>query len=321
MILIDNKKKQAMLFPGQGSQKPGMASDLVRYSPEAACRLKEFSEILDCDMVELLCGDRLFNDTRSVHIAVTAYAILVFEWLKKEQKIDPAILAGHSLGEISALICSGAVSVEDGLKLADARGKLLALACEENPGGMVAFSSCPTEQMINEISKWIVNASAENSVWIVNINGPRQVVAAGDKDLLRLLTEAMENRGMTATVLNTAGAFHTPFMNSAAIKMAAFLEQIPFKTPDIPVLSSSTVRLLSDPDELRVHLTLQIIKPVRWLDTMNILVNSQISHTLEVAQSGGILTRLLKTWPDTGIISEMTGDLLSASSVQLCSIA
>ncbi len=98
-MMIDKKKKLAMLFPGQGSQKPGMASDLVRYSPEAACRLKEFSEILDRDMDELLCGDRLFNDTRSVHIAMTAYAILVFEWLKKEQKIDPAMLAGHSLGE------------------------------------------------------------------------------------------------------------------------------------------------------------------------------------------------------------------------------
>ncbi len=201
--------------------------------------------------------------------------------------------------------------------MADARGKFLAQACEENPGGMVAFSSCPTEQMINEISKWIVDASAENSVWIVNINGPRQVVAAGDKDLLRLLTGAMENLGMTATVLNTTGAFHTPFMNSAAVKMAAFLEQIPFKAPDIPVLSSSTVRLLSDPGELRVHLTLQIVKPVKWLDTMNFLVNSQISHTLEVAQSGGILTRLLKAWPDNGITSEITGDLLSGQSVSV----
>ncbi|HEX2957042.1 MAG TPA: ACP S-malonyltransferase [Chitinispirillaceae bacterium] len=313
-------KKLAVLFPGQGSQKPGMASDFIRCNPEAANRLKEFSMILDRDMEELLCGDRLFSDTRSVHVTMTAYAILVFEWLINKKKIDPVILAGHSLGEISALICSGAVSVEDGLRLADARGNFLAAACEEKPGGMVAFSSCPHEQMILYIGKWIADESAENSVWIVNINGPRQVVAAGDKEVLKSLTEVMKNFGVSATVLNTAGAFHTPFMNSAAKKMASFLKQIPFKTPDIPVLSSSTVRLLLHPEEFLAHLSLQIIKPVKWLETMNFLINTQINCSLEMSSSGGILTRLLKSIPDTGIMSELTGDMYSSVPEKICSV-
>lgn len=321
MKIVNRKRKLALLFPGQGNQKPGMALDLIRYYPEAACILREFSKILNRDMEELLCGDKIFNDTRSVHVTMTAYAVLAFEWMKKERNIDPTILAGHSLGEICALICSGAVSVEDGLKMADARGKFLSQACDQNPGGMVAFSSWPKEQMIDEINKWIGSVAERNNIWIVNINGPRQVVAAGDKDLLLLLAKTMENLGVTATILNTAGAFHTPFMNSAAKKMADYLVNVKFNKPDIPVLSSSTGRLISEPDEMRVHLALQIVRPVNWFDTMRFLVNSQISHTLEVTPSGGILSRLLKTLPDTGIITETTGDMVTISSEKLCSVA
>lgn len=321
MNLINKKRKLALLFPGQGNQKPGMAQDLIRYSPESACIIKEFSEILNRDMEELLCGDKIFNDTRSVHVMMTGYSILAFKLLQKESKIEPAILAGHSLGEISAIICSGAVSVEDGLKMADARGEFLSQACDQNPGGMVALSSWPKEQIINEINKWIESFSAHNKIWVVNINGPRQVVAAGDKDFLLMLAKAMENLGVTATILNIAGAFHTPFMNSAAKKMADYLLNVKFKKPDIPVLSSSTVRLISEPDEMRVHLVLQIIKPVNWFETMKFLVNSKVNHTLEVTPSGGILTRLLKTLPDTGgIVTDITGDMINNSSEKLLSV-
>lgn len=321
MKIVSRKRKLALLFPGQGNQKPGMARELIRYFPDAACILREFSNILNRDMEELLCGDKIFNDTRSVHVMMTSYSLLVFRLMQKERTFDPVILAGHSLGEICALICSGAVSVEDGLKIADARGEFLFQACNQNPGGMIAFSSWPKEQMIDEINKWIEIASAQNKIWIVNINGPRQIVAAGDKDLLSLLAKAMENLGVTATLLNTAGAFHTPFMNSAAKKMADYLVNVKFKKPDIPVLSSSTVRLISEPDEMRVHLSLQIIKPVNWLETMRFLVNSQISHTLEVTPSGGILSRLLKTLPGTGILTDITGDMVTNSYEKVLSVA
>ncbi|NLG04127.1 MAG: hypothetical protein GX567_09915, partial [Clostridia bacterium] len=89
MNLINKKRKLALLFPGQGNQKPGMAQDLIRYSPESACIIKEFSEILNRDMEELLCGDKIFNDTRSVHVMMTGYSILAFKLLQKESKIEP----------------------------------------------------------------------------------------------------------------------------------------------------------------------------------------------------------------------------------------
>lgn len=306
----------AVVFPGQGSQKAGMGRALVAEYPAARARLAAFSEVVDTDLVDLLCGDELHRDTLSVHLAMTGFGLVAWEWLTEIRGLRPQMLAGHSLGEIVALACAGALSAEQALLLARERGLCLAEACARRPGAMAAFVGAPLVRMQVAISAWITTEGLAESLWIVNLNGPGQLVAAGEESSLLALCAAMQDAGLTAIPLATAGAFHTPFMTEAATRLAYFLRTLDFRVPRIPVVSSVSGRLLTQPAALATHLAFQVVKPVRWLEAMQTLRRAQITRVIEVAAGNGVLSPLVASCDDWSV-ETATLDTLIGANVEL----
>ena len=288
----------AFVFPGQGSQKAGMGRALLAEYPAAKARLAAFSEIVETDLVDLLCGNELRRDTLSVHLAMTSFGLVAWEWLTEIRGLRPQMLAGHSLGEITALACAGALSAEQALLLARERGRCLAEACERRPGSMAAFVGAPLAHMQATISAWIATKGLAGSLWIVNFNGPGQLVAAGEASSLQALCVAMQAEGLTAIPLATAGAFHTPFMAEAALSLVDCLRTLAFRAPRIPVVSSMSGRLLTQSQALATHLAFQVVKPVRWLDVMQGLRRAQIMRVIELAGGKGVLSPLIASCED-----------------------
>ena len=308
--------RSAVVFPGQGSQKAGMGRALVAAYPAAKARLEAFSEIVDTDLVDLLCGDEIRRDTFSVHLAMTSFGLVAWEWLTEVHGLRPQMLAGHSLGEITALASAGALSAEQALLLARERGRCLAEACARRPGAMAAFVGAPLAHMQATISAWITRSGHAESLWIVNFNGPGQLVVAGEASSLEALCGAMQAEGLTAIPLATAGAFHTPFMTEAATRLADFLRTLDFRASRIPVVSSMSGRLLTQPAALATHLALQVVKPVRWLEAMQTLRRAQIAQVVEVAGGNGVLSPLVASCDDWQA-ETVTLDALIGTNVEL----
>ena len=304
----------ALVFPGQGSQKAGMGRALLAEYPAAQARLAAFSELVDTDLLDLLCGDELRRDTLGVHLAMTGFGLVAWEWLTEVRGLRPRMLAGHSLGEIVALGCAGALSAEQALLLARERGRCLAEACERRPGTMAAFVGAPLARMQATISAWIAASGLAERLWIVNLNGPGQLVAAGEAASLHALCAAMQAKGLTAIPLATAGAFHTPFMAQAALRLADFLRTLDFRAPRIPVVSSMSGRLLTQPEALATHLALQVVKPVRWFEVMQGLRRAQIARVIEVAGGKGVLSPLIASSEDWQVEATTLDALLGAKA-------
>ena len=303
----------AVVFPGQGSQKAGMGRALVAEYPAARARLAAFSEVVDTDLVDLLCGDELRCDTLGVHLAMTSFGLVAWEWLTEIRGLRPQMLAGHSLGEIVALACAGALTAEQALLLAHERGLCLAEACVRRPGAMAAFVGAPLARMQTTISAWIAASGLAEGLWIVNLNGPGQLVAAGEESSLLALCAAMQDAGLTAIPLATAGAFHTPFMTEAATRLADFLRTLDFRAPRIPVVSSVSGRLLTQPAALATHLAFQVVKPVRWLEAMQTLRRAQITRVIEVAAGNGVLSPLVASCDDWSVETATLDTLIGAN--------
>lgn len=292
----------AVVFPGQGSQSAGMGRALLAAWPEARQRLRDFSQQVDHDIETLLCGDTAANDVVSVHLATVAFGLLAWEYLQQTGRHDgptsPKLLAGHSLGEITALACSGMISRESALDLALARGRAIARCCTDHPGGMKALLGAPVDEMQQAVSDWIAQAGYAGQLWVVNINAPRQLVVAGLNEALDAMATALRGRGFSLATLATAGAFHTPLMNAAAREIATFAAGIKVQPAKIPLLSSMTGRLLSDLPDLSTHLALQLVSPVRWLAVMETLQRAGISELLEAGPAGNVLLQMAATLPD-----------------------
>lgn len=303
------RERLAIVFPGQGSQTPGMGRALVAGYPDAHQRLRAWSGVVDTDLEALLCGDDLGRDPLSVHLAMVSFGLLAWEWLTQIRGLRPVLLAGHSLGEIVALACAGALSAEDAIKLASVRGQCLAEACERQAGGMKAFVGMPLSEMQAAIQSWI-HASSCSDVWIVNINGPKQLVVAGDINSLQALDAAMKPLGLTAITLATAGAFHTPYMNSAALKLAEFLQTIPFNPLQTQVVSSMSGRLLLSHELLATHLAMQVVKPVCWLETMQFMRRAQITRVVEAGPGKGVLAPLIGSFSEWQVATQVLGQVM-----------
>lgn len=306
---IARRERLAIVFPGQGSQTPGMGRALVAAYPGARQRLAALSCAVDTDLEALLCGDVLERDPLSVHLAMVSFGILAWEWLTQIRGMRPVLLAGHSLGEIVALTCAGALSAEEAIRLAAVRGRCLAEACAQQPSGMKAFVGVPLGEMQAAIQSWI-DASGCADLWVVNINGPRQLVVAGGIASLQALETAMKPLGLTAIALATAGAFHTPFMNPAALKLADFLQTIPFSPLQTQVVSSMTGRLLTHHESLATHLALQVVKPVCWLETMQFMRRAQTTRVIEAGPGKGVLAPLIGSFSEWKVEAQVLGQVL-----------
>lgn len=265
----------AYMFPGQGSQFPGMAKELYETDPKARELFDRSDEILGFKITEIM-----FNGTAEElkQTKVTQPAIFLHSVILAMCSPDfkPDMVAGHSLGEFSALAAAGALDFEDGLRLVAIRARAMQKACEANPGTMAAILALPTEK---------VEAICEETEGVVvpaNYNCEGQIVISGSVEAVSEASEKMKAAGARrALILPVGGAFHSPLMQQAADELAAGIESVTFKAPVCPVYQNVTALPTTDPAEIKKNLLAQLTAPVKWTQTVENMVADGADNFVE----------------------------------------
>ena len=267
---------KAYIFPGQGSQFPGMGKALYERSAEARALMDKANEILGFPITDIMFGESAedLKATRVTQPAIFIHSVVLALCSGLE---TPAMVAGHSLGEFSALAAAGAMSFEDALKLVAVRASAMQKCCEQVPGSMAAIIKLPTET-IEEIC-----ASCSGLVIPANYNSEGQVVISGEAEAVaeacRKMTEAGAKRALPLPV---SGAFHSPLMEPARIELAEAIDKTPFQAPACPVYQNVTALPATDPDVIKANLLKQLTSPVRWTQTVKNMVADGADYFLEI---------------------------------------
>jgi [acyl-carrier-protein] S-malonyltransferase len=278
------------LFPGQGSQTPGMGRDFYENSPPAREALDEAESVLGPGFLELLfngTADQL-RDTRVAQTALVSVGVVISRHLLASG-VAPAGCAGHSVGEIAALVVAGSISFIDGLKLTRERARLMA---EEAPPGTMAA--------VLGLDPAVIATSIPSSVVIANFNGPSQTIISGSLEGIEAAQVTLKEAGAKRIIpLNVSGAFHSPLMALAARKLALVIREIEFKTPAVPFVSSVSGTFETEPERIRELLGRQVSAPVQWTKVME---TTGERSCLEVGP-GTVLQGLAKRMPGGPVIS------------------
>lgn len=261
---------KAFVFPGQGSQFVGMGKDLYENNPLAKELFDKADEILGFKITDIMFAgtDEQLKETKVTQPAVFLHSVI--SALCLGDAFAPAMVAGHSLGEFSALVASGALSFEDGLKLVAARANAMQKACEKNPGTMAAIIGLPDET----IEKVCEEIRAEGKVVVAaNYNCPGQLVISGDKEAINEACEKLKAEGAKrALPLAVGGAFHSPLMQPAKEELQEAIEKTEFATPKCPVYQNVDANPHTDPKEIQANLIAQLTSPVRWTKSVQNMI-------------------------------------------------
>jgi len=279
--------KRAFVFPGQGTQiKQEDVQFLLRFLPVDNL-IDKSSVILNLDMRELLSRGVPPSDTRLGQIVTYVLSLSLF-YLLETEGIFPDVVAGHSLGEFSALTSCGSISIEDGLELVKYRGEIMADACKEIDGGMLAVIGLD-ETTVCEVIKDITDVEA------VNFNSPRQVVISGKSHALVSAEKLLREKGAKRIIpLDVAGPFHSSLLkNYGEMFYNKFIRDLLIKKPERRFVSSVNGRLIQEEEEIRGCLRVQMYSPVRWTDVIKTLEDSGCGEVIEVGP-GNVLTGLIK---------------------------
>ena len=262
------------MFPGQGSQFPGMAKELYDTNPTAREMFDRANEILGFDITDIMFNGTAedLKQTKVTQPAVFLHSVIL---AKCSPDFKPDMVAGHSLGEFSALTAAGALDFEDGLRLVSIRAHAMQKACEANPGTMAAILALPTETVES------LCAEVNGVVVPANYNCEGQIVISGSVDAVTEASEKMKAAGAKrALILPVGGAFHSPLMQPAAEELAAGIESVEFKTPVCPVYQNVTALPTTDPAEIKKNLLAQLTAPVRWTQSVvNMVADGATSFT------------------------------------------
>jgi [acyl-carrier-protein] S-malonyltransferase len=302
-------KTTAFIFPGQGSQTPGMGRDLATAHPIAKQTFEEADDLLGISISKFMWdgpADEL-NDTVNTQPALYIHSLAAWRVLSlRIPDLKPAALAGHSLGELSALAASGALTFADGLKLVRTRGQLMKRAGELAPGGMAAILNLG----IPELEKVCAEASREGeAVQVANDNCPGQVVISGAKPAVERAMELAKAAGAKrALPLAVSIAAHSPLMNSIQAEWNTAVEAAAMNNASAPIYGNVAARALTSADDLRADIRAQMQSRVRWTESVKEMIGSGIRHFVEVG-SGTVLGGLVKR-----IDSSVTGQALGNPS-------
>ena len=262
------------MFPGQGSQFPGMGKDLYENNPLARELFDKADEILGFKITEIMFNGTAeeLKQTKVTQPAVFLHSVIT---AKCSPDFKPEMVAGHSLGEFSALTAAGALSFEDGLRLVAIRAQAMQKACEANPGTMAAVLMLPAEKVEQ------ICAETEGVVVPANYNCDGQIVISGDLDAVAEACEKMKEAGARrALPLPVGGAFHSPLMESAAKELAEGIESVCFNEPVCPVYQNVTAQPTTDPAVIKANLLAQLTAPVKWTQSVeNMLADGADSFT------------------------------------------
>ena len=267
---------KAYIFPGQGSQFPGMGKPLYERSERARDLMDKSDGILGFSITDIMFGEdaEALKATRVTQPAIFIHSVVLALCSGLE---TPAMVAGHSLGEFSALAAAGAMEFEDALKLVAIRANAMQKCCEKVPGTMAAIIKLPTET-IEQIC-----ASCTGIVVPANYNSEGQVVISGEAEAVAEACARMKEAGAKrALPLAVSGAFHSPLMEPARLELAEAIDKTPFKTPQCPVYQNVTALPSSDPAAIKENLLKQLTSPVRWTQTVRNMVADGADHFLEI---------------------------------------
>ncbi len=284
--------QSAFVFPGQGSQSIGMLADLAAAFPVVEQTFAEASEALGYDLWQLVQNgpEADLNQTDKTQPAMLAAGIAVWRVWQSQNSFQPAFLAGHSLGEYSALVAAGAIEFKDAIKLVAKRGELMQQAVPAGEGAMAAILGLEDAQVIDICQQ----ASETGVVEAVNFNSPGQVVIAGATSAVNQAIELATAAGAKrALLLPVSVPSHCALMQPAAEQLAAELAKTEIQTPQIPVIHNTSVTSSSDANEIRELLAKQLFNPVRWVETVNFLATQGVDTLVECGP-GKVLAGLAK---------------------------
>ncbi|WP_109427270.1 ACP S-malonyltransferase [Aggregatibacter kilianii] len=291
-------KKFAMVFPGQGSQTVGMLAELAGDYPIVQETFKQASETLGYDLWQLVQEGPAeeLNKTWQTQPALLTASVAVYRvWQQKYPELKPEVMAGHSLGEYSALVCAGVLDFQDAVKLVELRGKLMQQAVPEGTGAMYAIIGLDNEAIINACKQ----AEQGEVVSAVNFNSPGQVVIAGAKAAVERAAALCKEAGAKrALPLAVSVPSHCALMKPAADQLSVSLESITLKAPAVSVLNNVDVKAETDADAIRNALVRQLYSPVRWTETVEKMSHSGVEVLVEIGP-GKVLNGLTKRIVDS----------------------
>lgn len=268
--------KHAYVFPGQGSQFPGMAKDLYESNATAREMLEKANDILGFRITDIMFEGTAedLKQTKVTQPAIFLHSVVLAKCLPD---FRPDMVAGHSLGEFSALVAAGAMDFEEGLKLVSIRAQAMQKACELAPGAMAAIIALPTNTVEDICSR------CEGTVVAANYNCDGQIVISGEKEAVDKACVLMKEAGAKrALPLPVGGAFHSPLMEPARAELAEGIEKAVFHTPICPVYQNVTAEATTDPDQIKANLLAQLTSPVRWTQSVRNMLADGAGHFIEV---------------------------------------
>ncbi len=285
----------AFLFPGQGSQVVGMGHSIAQAHPIARQTFEQANDILNTDFSDLIFNgpDHALNDTYNTQAALYIVSIATLRALQQQLPAAiPAFAAGHSLGEFTALVCAGALTFEDGLRLVRERGRLMKVAGQDHPGSMAAFLGLDKTPAV-EICK-AAAAETGQALVIANDNCPGQVVISGGAAAVdRALARGQQAGAKRAIKLALSVAAHSPLMQTAADAFQQELTRINFQQPHLPVYGNVSTQPLRTPAEIIQELQQQIVAPVRWSESVQAMIQDGATTFIEIGV-GDVLSGLVR---------------------------
>lgn len=279
---------KAFVFPGQGAQFSGMGKDLYDASEQARKRFDQANEILGFDIASIMFSgtDEELKQTRVTQPAIFLHSVILAELLG--DAFDPGVVAGHSLGEFSALVAAGALSFEDGLKLVSERAQAMQAACEATPSTMAAVLGLE-DAVVEEICE-----VTEGVVVAANYNCPGQLVISGSVPAVEAACAALTEAGARrALMLPVGGAFHSPLMEPARERLAAAIDATEFQEPRCPIVQNVNAQPQTDPAHIKANLIAQLTGAVRWTQSMHAMIELGATEVVEVGP-GKVLQGLFK---------------------------
>jgi [acyl-carrier-protein] S-malonyltransferase len=283
--------RMALVFPGQGSQSSGMGKELAENFPAARQVFEEADDALGF-AISQLCFDgpaEALQLTENTQPAILTVSVAAFRAMQEAGIASPAFVAGHSLGEYSALVAGECLSLSDAVRTVRARGRYMQEAVPVGTGAMAAVLGAE----LSEIGRICVEASQNQVCSIANLNSPGQAVIAGNREAVDRAIELLSGVAKRVIKLKVSAPFHCALMKPAQDRLAADLDALSFNEPAIPVVTNVDARVTSAPDELRDALIRQVSAPVRWVESMQLLMSHGVDTFVE-AGPGKVLSGLMR---------------------------